>query len=165
MRDDLRSAFARVTAQHEARKAAREAEEKQAEQIVPSPERGTVIPNKEGEENEQERRNLAPSLKPTEQASPVRVQPRPKNKLQGIAEAARTSVEHPKEIQDPAAKIPKRKARFEERYRRVTTYLEKEVYEKVQELHENGEIDRINNLVNTAVKLYLREFYGYGHNQ
>jgi DNA polymerase/3'-5' exonuclease PolX len=32
----------------------------------------------------------------------------------------------------------------------------------VQKLYESGEIDRISNLVNTAVRLYLRKFYGYG---
>lgn len=159
------SIFAKAIANYDAKKAKLEASQHQAQPTVSSPERGTVIPNKEGEENEQERRNLASSLKPTEQASPVRVQPRPKNKLQGIAEAARTSVEQPKEQHEPTAMVPKRKARFEERYRRVTTYLENDVYEKVQELHKKGEIDRINNLVNTAVKMYLRKFYGYGHNQ
>lgn len=159
------SIFAKAIANYDAKKAKLEASQHQAQPTESSPERGTVIPNKEGEENKQERRNLAPSLKPTEQASPVRVQPRPKNKLQGITEAARTSVERLREQQEPVEKVPKRKARFEERYRRITTYLENDVYEKVQELHEKGEIDRINNLVNTAVKLYLRKFYGYGHNQ
>jgi len=165
MREDMRSVFARVAAERQAEKEARESKQKETEQNEASPERETVVPFKEGEENEQERRNLAPSLKPTEQASPVRVQPRPKNKLQGIAEAARTSVEQPKEQHEPTAMVPKRKARFEDRYKRVTTYLENDVYKKVQELHDSGEIDRINNLVNTAVKLYLRKFYGYGHNQ
>ncbi|MED1641974.1 hypothetical protein P4U99_01925 [Brevibacillus agri] len=114
-------------------------------------------------EKGKKRRVLVPNPRQTEQASPVRGQPGPKNKLQGTTEAVRTSVEQLQKQHEPTAMVPKRKARFEERYRRVTTYLENEVYEKVKELHEKGGIDRINNLVNTAVKLYLRKFYGYGH--
>lgn len=30
------------------------------------------------------------------------------------------------------------------------------------QLYESGEIDRISNLVNTAVRLYLMKHYGYG---
>lgn len=36
------------------------------------------------------------------------------------------------------------------------------MYDKVQQLYESGEIDRISNLVNTAVRLYLMKHYGYG---
>ncbi|ELK39426.1 hypothetical protein D478_24518 [Brevibacillus agri BAB-2500] len=161
---EKRSPFASAIANHEARKAAREAEAIQQQENA-SPERGIVVPIKTVEEKGQERRNLAPNLKPTEQASPKRVQPLPKNKLQGTAKSAKPAVTQPKPQQEPTAKVAKRKARFEERYRRVTTYLENDVYEKVQELHESGEIDRINNLVNTAVKLYLRKFYSYGNNE
>lgn len=162
MREDMRSVFARVAAEHQAKKAVMEAERSQSEQNEASPEKGIVLPIKAVEEKGQERRNLVPNLKPTEQTSPKRVHPRPKNKLQGTTETAKPAVAQPKQQQEPTAKLPRRKARFEERYRRVTTYLENDVYEKVQELHENGEIDRINNLVNTAVKLYLRKFYHFG---
>ncbi|MFS0555777.1 hypothetical protein [Brevibacillus reuszeri] len=165
MREDMRTVFARVAAEHQAKKEAREAEQKQADQIGASPEKGIVVPIKSGEEKVQERKKLAPNLKQTEQTSPKRVQPRPKNTLQGTADAAKPVVAQPKPQQEQTAKLPKRKARFEERYRRVTTYLENDVYEKVQELHESGEIDRINNLVNTAVKLYLRKYYSYGTNE
>lgn len=159
MREDMRTVFARVAAEHQAKKEARDAEQNQSEQNEASPERGIVVPIKAGEEKVKERRNLAPNLKPTEQTSPMRVQPRPKNKLQGTAQSAKPPAAQPKPQQEPTAKLPKRKARFEERYRRVTTYFENDVYEKVQELHESGEIDRIHNLVNVALKLYLRKFY------
>jgi hypothetical protein len=165
MRESIGSMLARVAAEHEAKLAAKETDQKQAEQKEDSPERGIVVPIKAGEEKGQERRKLAPNLKPTEQASPVRVQPRPKNKLQGTSVTTKPAVAQPKPQQEPTAKVPKRNTRFEERYRRITTYLENDVYEKVQELHESGEVDRINNLVNTAVKLYLRKFYGYGNIQ
>lgn len=162
MKENVGSMLARVATEHQAKKAAREPEQKQAEQSEAPPERGIIVPIKTVEEKGQERRNLTPNLKPTEQTSPKRVQPLPKNKLQGTAEAAKPAVAQPKPQQEPTAKLPKRKARFEERYRRVTTYLENDVYEKVQELHESGEIDRISNLVNTAVRLYLMKHYGYG---
>lgn len=163
MREHVGSMLARVAAERGAKKAAMEAKQNQSEQKEASPERGIVVPIKAVEEKGQKRRKLAPNLKPTEQTSPKRVQPRPKNKLQGTAESAKPAVAQSKPQQEPTAKLPKRKARFEERYKRVTTYLENDIYEKVQELHASGEIDRINNLVNTAVKLYLRKFYSYGN--
>lgn len=79
---EKQSPFASAVANYEARKAAQEAEAIQQQEST-SPERGTVAPIKSVEEKAQERRKLAPNLKLTEQASPVRVQPRPKNKIDG----------------------------------------------------------------------------------
>ena len=117
MREDMRTVFARVAAEHQAKKEAREAEQKEAVQSEASPERGIVVPIKAVEEKGQERRKLAPNLKLNEQESPKRVQPRPKNKLQGTVKAVKPAVSEPKPQQEPTAKLPKRKARFEERYK------------------------------------------------
>lgn len=50
-------------------------------------------------------------------------------------------------------------APFDERYQRITTYLEKTLYQRVQSLHKNGHINKITSLVNAAVKDYLDRHY------
>ncbi|WP_241752952.1 hypothetical protein [Brevibacillus agri] len=92
----------------------------------------------------------------------MRVKPRQTNKAEGTDKAFKAETVLPPSQHLSSMKIPKRQAPFENRYRRVTTYLENGVYDKVQQLYESGEIDRISNLVNTAVRLYLMKHYGYG---
>lgn len=50
---------------------------------------------------------------------------------------------------------------FNERYERMTTYLEKPLFNRVHELHQQGEFPKIANLLNAAVQEYLdRHFPG-----
>ncbi|WP_340701057.1 hypothetical protein [Brevibacillus borstelensis] len=157
--NDTKSILARVLAQQEAKKAAQAAENQQQ---GASTERGNVVPLKAAEQKIQERGNHAPKPLEGQQAKPLRVKPRQTNKAEGTDKAFKAETVQPPSQQLSSMKIPKRQAPFEKRYRRVTTYLENGVYDKVQQLYESGEIDRISNLVNTAVRLYLMKHYGYG---
>ncbi|MBY0051954.1 MULTISPECIES: hypothetical protein [Brevibacillus] len=157
--NDTKSILARVLAQQEAKKAAQAAENQQQ---GASTERANVVPLEEAQQKIQERRNHAPKPPESQQAKPLRVRPRQTIKAEGTDKAVKAETVLPPSEQQSTTKIPKRQPPFEKRCRRVTTYLENGVYDKVQQLYESGEIDRISNLVNTAVRLYLMKHYGYG---
>lgn len=57
--------------------------------------------------------------------------------------------------------VAKRSLPFEERYKRITTYLEKSLYEKIHKLYRQGEINKITDLVNTAVKEFVKKYYNH----
>lgn len=153
--------FAKIIADQEAKRTIREADKAPSDSF---PEKESVEGDKLAEEKIEARRTLATKLKQVEQAPPLRVHPA-KIKVDSPIQTTATENEHSGKQQEAERVFPRRRARFEERYKRVTTYLENDVYKKVQELYESGEIDRINNLINTAVKLHIRKFYGYGRNE
>ncbi|WP_019121121.1 hypothetical protein [Brevibacillus massiliensis] len=157
--NDTKSILARVLTQQEAKKAAQAAENQQQ---GASTERANVVPLKAVDKKFQERGNHSQKLPEGQQAKPLRVKPRQTNKAEGTDKAVKVDTVLPQSQQLSSMRIPKRQAPFEKRYRRVTTYLENGVYDKVQKLYESGEIDRISNLVNTAVRLYLMKHYGFG---
>lgn len=49
----------------------------------------------------------------------------------------------------------KSKKKFDEKYRRLTTYIEFNLYYQIQYLRENNKIDNITKFFNEAVKSYL----------
>ena len=49
--------------------------------------------------------------------------------------------------------------RFEERYHRVTTYLENELFRQVESLREQGKILNLTALFNQALHTYLKQNY------
>lgn len=59
----------------------------------------------------------------------------------------------------PGVQGDKRRIRFEERYDRITLYLEKPVHSRVRELYGRGDIDNMSEMFNAAVKNYLSEHY------
>jgi hypothetical protein len=54
----------------------------------------------------------------------------------------------------------KKQISFEQRHRRITTYLENETFEQVKSLNKDGEIKSITYLINTAVKEYIGKYFG-----
>ncbi|WP_339279097.1 hypothetical protein NYE40_23905 [Paenibacillus sp. FSL W8-1187] len=57
---------------------------------------------------------------------------------------------------DPGHKPLERKSPpFDERYARITTYLEKPLFRRVHDLHQRGEFTKIASLLNAAVREYL----------
>jgi len=56
--------------------------------------------------------------------------------------------------------VPARGEPFEERYRRVTTYLEKDVYATVQALRRSGRVASVTALYNAALREYINRYYG-----
>lgn len=50
-----------------------------------------------------------------------------------------------------------RKLKFDDKYQRITTYLENELHATVMELKKLGDIDSITSLINTAIKEYLKK--------
>jgi hypothetical protein len=157
--NDTKSILARVVAQQKAKKAAQAAENQQRRA---STERGNVVPLKAVEQKIQERRNHPSKQTECQQSRLLKVKTRQTSKSEGTDKIGKPETVLPPSQQQSSMKIPKRQAPFEKRYRRITTYLEIGVYDKVQQLYEAGEIDRISNLVNTAVRLYLMKHYGYG---
>lgn len=53
-----------------------------------------------------------------------------------------------------------RRATFYEKYRRMTTYIEVDTYDRLQGLYSTGRVERITHLVKAAVKEYLDRNYG-----
>lgn len=119
----------------------------------------------------------APQKNPTapanRQASPRRVGPplpikypaKPQDTLitkastEDAAIAPSSSTHTPSSLHNP---VKPKDAPFDERYQRITTYLEKMLYQRVQSLHKNGHINRITSLMNAAVQDYLDRHY-YDH--
>lgn len=155
---DKKSVLAKVMKEYQARKTAREAE---AIQNEVSSETANLAPNKTVSEKVQGVKKLKPKPNNEERPKPPRVRPRECKKTEGTTEAEKLSVVQLKQRDESAVRIPKRQDPFEKRYRRVTTYLENGVNDKIQHLYEKGEIDRISNLINTAIKLYLIKHYRY----
>ncbi|MGO0063853.1 hypothetical protein ACTID9_28290 [Brevibacillus fluminis] len=149
--------FAKIIADQHAKKTVREVDKTPSDS---SPEKETIEGDKFARHKVQENRILAPKLKPEEQATSTVIAYPASTKVKSPSQTTALENEYRGKHQEVERNFPRRRARFEERFKRVTTYLENDVYEKVQELYESGEIDRINNLVNTAVKLHLRKFYG-----
>ncbi|MFZ5651828.1 MAG: hypothetical protein ACOY4I_13375 [Bacillota bacterium] len=50
--------------------------------------------------------------------------------------------------------------RFEERYRRVTTYLENGLFREVESLRERGKILNVTAMFNEAVREHIQKHYG-----
>lgn len=59
----------------------------------------------------------------------------------------------------PPKPLERRNIPFSERYERITTYLEKPLFEQVHELHRQGEFSKISHLMNAAIKAYLKQYY------
>lgn len=59
------------------------------------------------------------------------------------------------------AKTPKQKQRktFEEKYKRMTTYVRRPLHRKIQLLKESGKIRTITDFVNDAFKEYIESHY------
>ncbi|WDL99189.1 hypothetical protein [Alicyclobacillus sp. ALC3] len=77
---------------------------------------------------------------------------------QGPAVAASTVSAAPAQSADRPT--TKRRLRFEERYDRVTLYLEKPVNERLRELHASGEVHSLTHVHNAALKNYLDKNFG-----
>lgn len=56
--------------------------------------------------------------------------------------------------------IPRKRLPFEQRYQRVTTYLENGLFGRIEELRGRGEIVSITALYNGALGEYLEKYYG-----
>jgi len=54
---------------------------------------------------------------------------------------------------------PKRRLRHEEKYDRVTLYLEKHVHKTVQQRYNSGEVENLSAFFNAAVKEYLAKHF------
>ena len=52
--------------------------------------------------------------------------------------------------------------KFEDRHRRVTTYLENDIFGEVELLRDHGEILNLTAFFNDAVRAYLKENFGKG---
>ncbi|MBE5393589.1 hypothetical protein HT747_00040 [Brevibacillus borstelensis] len=152
-----KSPLARVVAQINAKKASQDAANQRQ---GTSTETANVVPPKESEQKIQEIRNLGSKPVAGEAYRPLRVRPFQAKKTEKVNDVGNQPIPTASQLSE-REKIPKRQAPFEKRYRRLTTYLENGVYDKVQQLYEAREIDRISNLVNTAVKLYLMKHYNY----
>ncbi|THF82105.1 hypothetical protein [Cohnella fermenti] len=59
----------------------------------------------------------------------------------------------------PSQSLPRRQPPFNERYERMTTYLEKSLFNQIHELHQQGEFPKIASLINAAVREYLDRHY------
>lgn len=70
-----------------------------------------------------------------------------------------TNIPLQNELRKPMIKPRKRRLKFEDRYKRITTFLENDLYDEVMELKETGEIDSIVQIVNDSIKLYLLKNY------
>lgn len=55
--------------------------------------------------------------------------------------------------------VPARREPFEERYRRVTTYLERGLHERVQRLRSSGRVGSVTALYNAALRQYIKRYY------
>jgi len=62
--------------------------------------------------------------------------------------------------QPAAGPVPPRAEPFEQRYRRVTTYLEKPLHARVQELRRSGRVASVTALYNAALREYINRYYG-----
>lgn len=62
--------------------------------------------------------------------------------------------------QPAAGPVPARDEPFEQRYRRVTTYLEKNLHKRVQELRKTGTVASVTALYNAALREYINRYYG-----
>ncbi len=62
--------------------------------------------------------------------------------------------------QPEAGPVPPRAEPFEQRYRRVTTYLERELHARVRELRKTGTVDSVTALYNAALREYINRYYG-----
>ncbi|NQX63754.1 hypothetical protein [Paenibacillus qinlingensis] len=63
------------------------------------------------------------------------------------------------DLNSPSKRLKPKAAPFGDRYERITTYLEKPLFQRVHNLHERGEIAKIASLLNAAVKEYLDQHY------
>jgi len=63
----------------------------------------------------------------------------------------------------PAANpVPAKGEPFEERYKRVTTYLERDLHARVQRLRASGRVASVTALYNAALREYIVRWYGEG---
>ncbi|MEF3309599.1 hypothetical protein PV433_11920 [Paenibacillus sp. GYB004] len=92
---------------------------------------------------------------------------RPKSTSAPMQQTAELAVERQQfcqasttESSDPVARPLERKTQpFNERYERITTYLEKPLFRRVHDLHQRGEIAKIAGIFNAAVRDYLDRYY------
>ncbi|UFJ40374.1 hypothetical protein LOK74_20450 [Brevibacillus humidisoli] len=155
--NNMKSPLAGIVAKINEKRAAQAQENLQ---IGASTERANVVLLKDEEQKIQEVTKLGSKPAEREKSRPLRVKPLQSKKAEGPNDVGSPQITASKHLTEQPI-IPKRQASFDKRYRRVTTYLENGVYSKVHQLYETGEIDRISNLVNTAVKLYLMKHYNY----
>ncbi|MDQ0902763.1 hypothetical protein [Paenibacillus sp. V4I7] len=134
---------------------------------------GTAVSNSSSPEDEQNFNTETPRLrkaipvknstaiKPLE--NPLRPKPVLKPKPQQTERATEKqdhSYPNPTDSLTLTSKrIEAKAAPFGERYERITTYLEKPLFRRVHDLHQRGEINKITNLLNAAVKEYLNQHY------
>jgi len=55
--------------------------------------------------------------------------------------------------------VPPKALPFEERYQRVTTYLEKGLHERIQHLRSSGRVASVTALYNAALRQYINKYY------
>lgn len=55
-----------------------------------------------------------------------------------------------------------KRLKFEQRYSRITTYLENDVFREVAALREQGKVTSVTAMMNEAVRLYLKTKYQIG---
>ena len=53
----------------------------------------------------------------------------------------------------------KQKLSFEERHKRLTTYVENKLYDRIQRMKDTGQIRTITEFVNNAFKEYIKQEY------
>lgn len=85
------------------------------------------------------------------------IKPRPKLILKNDTNE-NTLINENTEINRMQSSLPKkRRLKFEDKYHRLSTFLENDLYDKVVEFKEQGYIDSIVQLVNDSIKLYLKQ--------
>ena len=62
-------------------------------------------------------------------------------------------------INDPINRPSKRALRFEERYKRLTTYVDRDLDQQIQQLRDQGHILTMTEFINSAIQEYLRTHF------
>jgi len=50
-----------------------------------------------------------------------------------------------------------KKQTFDEKYQRVTTYIDRKLYTKIQSLKKQGKLEKMTDFINLAIKEYLEK--------
>ncbi|MDI3534918.1 MAG: hypothetical protein PWQ82_1283 [Thermosediminibacterales bacterium] len=80
----------------------------------------------------------------------------PRRKIK-LSEAAAQALKNKPENNQPP--LPPKQPPFEQRYHRITTYLEKEIHQKIKELKTSNKISSITVLINIALKEFIDRYY------
>jgi len=115
------------------------------------------------EKGERERKILTPKAK-------AEWEERKRQRQSEAAETGNSGAEPGDKLARRQIKVPGGKAEsgpvpalgrpFEERYRRVTTYLERGLHARVQSLRESGRVASVTALYNAALSQYVNKYYG-----